>query len=210
MKSIRQKTPGSVVAVVFFAAVLAVSAGAAAQDGAPPLLDAGEVARHEAEVPQTGPRHRPFVVTLNAVPLLTYVGSAGPRGSEIVTPGERFAATQLVGAGYVVNPRFRFGLIAIFSEAFSGLPANADAWQFGGVAPVAIGTLGKFVIGGGPIVGYRSGGTRRTDIGAVMLTGASLPLGKGVALNIVAPLSALFGERTTVSIGAAVGVAKVF
>lgn len=178
--------------------MLALAAGAAAQEGG------------DAPAPRPGPRDRPFVVTLIAVPLVTYAGPAGPRGSEIVTPGERFATTQLVGAGYVVNPRFRFGVIGIFTQAFSGLPPDADAWQFGGVAPVAIGTFGHLVIGGGPIVGYRSGGEGEADVGAVMLSGASIPLGKGVALNVVMPLSALFMRRTTVSVGVAVGIAKVF
>lgn len=190
--------------------MLAVAAGAAAQEGTPVQLCGYRASGDDPAVPQPGPRDRPFAVALIAVPLVTYAGPVGPRSSEIVTPGERFATTQLVGAGYVVNPRFRFGVIGIFTQAFSGLPTDADTWQFGGVAPVAIGTLGHFVIGGGPIVGYRSGGTGQLDVGAVMLSGASIPLRKGVALNVVMPLSAVFMRRTTVSIGVAVGVAKVF
>jgi hypothetical protein len=66
------------------------------------------------------------------------------------------------------------------------------------------------IIGGGPIVGYRSGGTYQSDVGAVVLAGASIPLRKGLALNIVAPTTALLARRVTVSVGVAVGVAKVF
>jgi hypothetical protein len=157
-----------------------------------------------------GPRGRPFVAALFAVPLVTFGGPAGPRRSEIVSPADRFAITQLVGAGYVVNPRFRFGVMGIFNEAFTGLPPGADAWQFGGVAPIAIGTLGHFIIGGGPIIGYRSGGRSRADAGLIVLSGASIPLKRGLALNIAAPVSALFVQRNTVSVAIAVGVAKVF
>jgi hypothetical protein len=100
--------------------------------------------------------------------------------------------------------------MGIFNEAFTGLPPGADAWQFGGVAPIAIGTLGHFIIGGGPIIGYRSGGRSRADAGLIVLSGASIPLKRGLALNIAAPVSALFVQRNTVSIAVAVGVAKVF
>jgi hypothetical protein len=43
-----------------------------------------------------------------------------------------------------------------------------------------------------------------------VLSGASIPLKRGLALNIVAPVSALFMDRTPVSVGVAAGVAKVF
>jgi hypothetical protein len=66
------------------------------------------------------------------------------------------------------------------------------------------------IIGGGPIIGYRSGGKQQSDVGAVVLSGASIPLRKGLALNIVAPTTALFARRVAVSVGIAVGVAKVF
>ena len=164
----------------------------------------------ETDQPRPGPRGRPFVAALFAVPVVTFVGPVGPRGSEIVSPADRFATTQLIGGGYVVNPRFRFGVMGIFNEAFTGLPPEADAWQFGGVAPIAIGTLGHLVIGGGPLIGYRSDGRRRADVGAIVLSGASIPLKRGLALNIVAPVSALFKDRTRVSVGVAAGVAKVF
>jgi hypothetical protein len=160
--------------------------------------------------PLPGPRGRPFVVALFAVPLVTFAGPVGPRDSEIVSPADRFAITQLIGAGYVVNPRFRFGVMGVFNEAFTGLPPGVEAWQFGGVAPIAIGTLGHFIIGGGPLIGYRSGGRHRTDAGAVVLSGVSIPLKRGFALNIAVPVSALFVQRTTVSVAVAVGVAKVF
>jgi hypothetical protein len=160
--------------------------------------------------PLAGPRGRPFVAALFAVPLVTFAGPAGPRGSETVTPADRFAITQLIGAGYVVNPRFRFGVMGIFNEAFTGVPPGVDAWQFGGVAPIAIGTFGHFIIGGGPLFGYRSGGRHRADAGAVVLSGVSIPLKGGLALNIVAPVSALFMHRPTVSVGVAAGVANVF
>jgi hypothetical protein len=39
----------------------------------------------------------------------------------------------------VVNPRFRFGVMGVFSEALTGLPTGAATWQLGGVAPLAIG-----------------------------------------------------------------------
>jgi hypothetical protein len=131
-------------------------------------------------------------------------------GSPALYPGDRFAIAQIVGGGYVVNPRFRFGAVGIFNEVFTGLPVGASTWQFGGVAPIAIGTLGHFVIGGGPLFGYRSGGLQRADVGAVVLSGASIPLKKGLALNVAAPVSALFKNRRTVSVGVAAGVAKVF
>jgi hypothetical protein len=164
----------------------------------------------ETAQPAPGPRGRPFVNALFAVPLVTVARPPGSQSSEIVWPADRFAITQLVGGGYVVNPRFRFGVMGIFNEAVTGLPPNADSWQFGGVAPVAIGTLGHFVIGGGPLLGYRSGGRHRADTGAVVLSGASIPLKRGLALNIVAPVSALFTHRTSVSVGVAAGIAKVF
>jgi hypothetical protein len=44
----------------------------------------------------------------------------------------------------------------------------------------------------------------------VVLTGASIPVRKGLSVNIVTPVSALFMHRTTVSVGMAVGIAKVF
>jgi hypothetical protein len=110
--------------------------------------------------------------------------------------------------GYVVNPRFRFGVMAMFNEVFAGLPPAAQAWQFGGMAPVAIGTFDHVIIGGGPIIAYRSGGKYQSDAGAVVLSGASISLRKGLALNIVAPVTALIVRRHTVSVAMAVGVAK--
>ena len=160
--------------------------------------------------PPAGPRGRPFVTTLFAVPLVTFAGPVGPRGSEAISPADRFAIVQLIGGGYVVNPRFRFGAMAIFNEALTGLPPQASAWQLGGVVPIAIGTFGHFVIGGGPILGYRSGGKYQSDAGAVALAGASIPLRKGLALNIATPVTAVFAERRTVSVAVAAGVAKVF
>jgi hypothetical protein len=109
-----------------------------------------------------------------------------------------------------VNPRFRFGVIAIFNEAFTGLPPGNEAWQFGGVAPIAIGTFGHFVIGSGPLIGYRSAGRHQADAGVVVLSGASISVRKGLSLNIVVPVTALFMHRRTVSVGVAAGVAKVF
>jgi hypothetical protein len=145
-----------------------------------------------------------------AVQLVTYAGATGPHPSQVLTPAKRFATSQLIGVGYVVNPQFRFGVMGIFNEALTGLPPTADAWQFGGIAPVAIGTFQHFIIGGGPIIGYRSAGTLQIDVGAVVLTGASIPIAKGLALNLAAPITALFARRVTVSVGVAVGVAKVF
>jgi hypothetical protein len=159
---------------------------------------------------RAGPRGRPFVAVLMSVPLVTYAGATGPHPSELLTPADRFATSQLIGIGYVVNPQFRFGVIGIFNEALTGLPPTADAWQFGGIAPVAIGTFQHFIIGGGPILGYRSGGKLQTDVGAVALAGASIPIARGLALNVAAPVTALFARRVTVSVGVAVGVSKVF
>ena len=160
--------------------------------------------------PPPGPRGRPFMAALFAAPLVTFAGPVGPRGSEVESPADRFAITQLVGVGYVVNPRFRFGVMGIFNEAITGLPPGSDAWQFGGVAPIAIGTFGHFVIGSGPLIGYRSGGRYQADAGAVVLSGASIPVRKGLSLNIVVPVTALFMHRRTVAVGVAAGVAKVF
>lgn len=164
----------------------------------------------ESAQPLPGPRGRAFVAALFAVPLVTFAGPVGPRGSEIVSPADRFGITQLIGVGYVVNPRFRFAAMGIFNEAFTGVPPGVDAWQFGGVAPIAIGTFGHFVIGGGPLMGYRSGGKHRADAGAIALSGVSIPLKRGLALNIAAPVSALLVHRATVSVAVAAGVAKVF
>src|SRR5262245_44526669 len=65
---------------------------------------------------RAGPHGRPFIALLAAIPLITYAGATGPRSSELVTPDDRFATSQLIGAGYVVNPRFRFGAMGIFNE----------------------------------------------------------------------------------------------
>jgi hypothetical protein len=193
----RDRTPVSIAfAVLLSVTALAGTARATGQD--------------ERSAPTAGPRHRPFVTVLMAVPLVTYAGAAGPRASEILTPADRFATSQLVGIGHVVNPRFRVGVMGIFNEALTGVPPGADAWQFGGIAPVAIGTFNRFIIGGGPIIGYRSGGKTQTDVGAVVVSGASIPLRRGFALNVVAPVTALLARRVTVSVGAAVGVSKVF
>jgi hypothetical protein len=40
-----------------------------------------------------------------AVPLVSFLGPMGPRGSETVSPADHFGLMQLVGVGYVVNPR---------------------------------------------------------------------------------------------------------
>ena len=113
-------------------------------------------------------------------------------------------------AGYVVNPRFRFGVAGIFNHVLTGLPRGASAWQFGGVAPVAIGTFNHFIIGGGPLFGYRAAGRWQPNVGAVVLTGASIPVRKGLAMNIAVPVTTVFTHRATVSVGVAAGIAKVF
>jgi hypothetical protein len=159
---------------------------------------------------RAGPHDRPFIAVLAAFPLVTYAAATGPRPSETLTLADRFATSQLIGGGYVMNPQFRFGVIGIFNEALTGLPPAADAWQFGGFVPIAIGTFIHLIIGGGPIIGYRSGGKNQSDVGALILTGASIPLRRGLALNIAAPTTALSMRRVTVSVGVAVGVAKVF
>jgi hypothetical protein len=73
--------------------------------------------------------------------------------------------------------------MGVFSEALTGLPTGAATWQLGGVAPLAIGTFDHFIVRGGPIISYRSGGNVQSDVGMVMLTGASIPIGRGLALN---------------------------
>jgi hypothetical protein len=77
-------------------------------------------------------------------------------------------------------------------------------------SPVAVATFPHAIIGGGPLLGYRSLGQYQSDAGAVVIFGASIPLRKGLALHVVAPTTALFRRRTTVAVGVAVGVAKVF
>jgi len=207
MKSVRLTKPRSIA----FATLLLVTApadmAAAVEQDEPPERSA---ATERAPAQPAGPRGRPFLAVLGAIPLVTYAGASGERDSELLTPADRFATSQLIGFGYVVNPRFRFGVMGIFNEVLTGLPRTADAWQFGGVAPIAIGTFEHLIIGGGPIIGYRSGGKGQSDVGAVVLVGASIPLKKGLALNVVAPTTALFVRRVTVSVGVAVGVAKVF
>ena len=198
---------------VFAFAVTTSAMGQTAESLAPSTatVERGANAASAGQTSQLpGPRGRPFMAALFAVPLVTFAGPVGPRASEVISPAERFATTQLVGAGYVVNPHFRFGVMGIFNEAFTGLPPGSDAWQFGGIAPIAIGTFGQFIIGSGPLIGYRSGGRHQADAGVVVLSGASIPIRKGLSLNIVAPVTALFMHRRTVSIGVAAGVAKVF
>jgi len=239
MRFVRFATPGSIAfATLLMMTMPAATVDAAEQDPRAGQLDAigvvddvdqahalnDDTARHRAmrtgvSDPSTptgetalrvGPHGRPFLAALGAIPLITHAGATGPRGSELVTPADRFAVSQLIGVGYVVNPRFRFGAMGIFNEVLTGLPQTAHAWQFGGIAPIAIGTFDHVIIGGGPIVGYRSAGKQQSDFGAVVLSGASIPLKKGLALNVVAPATALFVHRVTVSVGVAVGVAKVF
>jgi hypothetical protein len=225
MRTIKRIAPRSIAFVALLTS-LVVTTGAKAQPteldgdrwvsdepdgrGPDPLRRLTSSAAGEAPKLPPGPRGRPFMAGLFAVPLMTYAGPVGSRGSEIVSPADRFATAQLIGFGYVVNPQFRFGLMGIFNEALTGVPGGADAWQFGGVAPIAIGTLNHLIIGGGPIIGYHSGGKRQTDFGAVVLSGASIPLRKGLALNLASPVTVLFTHRVTVSVGVAVGVAKVF
>jgi len=205
---VRLIAPGSVAFVMLTMTAPAASVAATEQDESSARTPSTPA--EEATAVRAGPRDRPFVAVLGAIPLITYAGAKGPRESEVLTPIDRFATAQLVGAGYVVNPRFRFGVMGIFNEVLTGLPPTADAWQFGGIAPIAIGTFDHVIIGGGPIIGYRSAGKLQSDVGAVVLTGASIPLRRGLALNIVAPTMALFERRVTVSAGIAVGVAKVF
>jgi hypothetical protein len=170
----------------------------------------GKTRLSETPTGSYGPRHRPFMALLAAVPMVTHAGQTTSQDSETFGPRDRFVVAQLVAVGYVVNPRFRFGLMGIFNEALTGLPPRADRWQFGGVAPVAIGTPGRFVIGGGPIFGYRAGGKYQANVGAVIVSGVSIPVRKGLSLNIVTPVSAQFTHRVTLSVGVAVGMAKVF
>ena len=157
-----------------------------------------------------GPYRRPFLTAIGFAPLATYVAAAGPQASGVFYPSDRFAIAQIVVGGYVVNPRFRFGAAGIFNEVLTGLPGGASTWQFGAVAPVAIGTLNHFIIGGGPLFGYRAAGRWQSNVGAVILTGASIPVRKGLAVNIAVPVTMVFTHRATVSVGVAAGIAKVF
>ena len=55
-------------------------------------------AARKPSAPRAGPRDRPFVAVLMAVPLVTYAGATGSRGSEILTPADRFATSQDSGS----------------------------------------------------------------------------------------------------------------
>ncbi len=112
-------------------------------------------------------------------------------GSEILSPADRLATTQIIGVGYVVNPRLRFGMMGIFSEAFTGLPAGA------------IRTFEHVIIGGSPLIGDRSGGTHRANVGAIVLSGASIPLKRGPSTERRHARFAVFVRRTIVSVGVA-------
>jgi hypothetical protein len=101
VRSVRPRASEPTGLALFFATMLAITTVAAAQQ--PAQLEGDRESREEASAPLPGPRGRPFVVALIAAPLMTYVSPAGLRGSEIVTLGERFATTQLVGAGYVAK-----------------------------------------------------------------------------------------------------------
>ena len=71
------------------------AANVAATDGGQSATDGGR--------PASGPRHRPFVIGVFGLPLVTHLGPLGPRGAETVSPADRFAITQIVGGGYVLN-----------------------------------------------------------------------------------------------------------
>jgi hypothetical protein len=208
VSAVRAITPALIAIAALLSVIVVAGTAGAGEQGTPPTPSTALTGEPAAQ--RAGPHGRPFVTVLMAVPLVTYAGATGPHPSQTLTPADRFATSQLIGVGYVVNPKFRFGVMGIFNEALTGLPPTADAWQFGGIAPVAIGTFQHFIIGGGPIIGYRSGGTFQTDVGAVVLAGASIPIARGLALNVAAPVTALFARPVTVSVGAAVGLAKVF
>ena len=169
-------------------------------------------ASNESQPPRApgGPYRRPFLTAIGFLPLATHVRAAGPQASAVLYPRDRFAITEIVVAGYVVNPRFRFGAAGMFNHGLTGLPRGASAWQSGGVAPVAIGTFNHFIIGGGPLFGYRAAGRWQSNVGAVVLTGASIPVRKGLAMNIGVPVTTIFTHRSSVSVGVAAGIAKVF
>jgi hypothetical protein len=205
MKSTRSRVLQSIAPIALLFLILPMTADRAAGQTA-----GSNTPDRQTSKPLPGPHGRPFAAALFAVPLVTFAGPVGPRGSEVLSPADRFAVAQLVGAGYVVNPRFRFGVMGIFNEALNGLPPGSDAWQFGGVAPIAIATPGHFIIGSGPLIGYRSAGRQQADAGMVVLSGASIPVKKGLSVNIVAPVTALFMHRRTLSVGVAAGFARVF
>src|SRR4030095_12871536 len=143
------KTRNALCAMLVFAAT-SRAMGQTLESITPSALSSGalgteanaELVQDTSQVP--GPRGRPFVAALFAVPLVTFAGPFGPRGSEIVSPAERFAIAQLVGGGYVVNPRFRFGVMGVFNEALTGLPTGAATSQLGGVGAVATVTRDHF------------------------------------------------------------------
>ena len=149
------------------------------------------------------------MAALFAVPLVTFAGPVGPRGSEIVSPTDRFAITQLIGGGYVVNPRFRFGMMGIFNEAFTGLSPRADAWQFGGVAPMAIGTLGTSSSAAVPSLAIAR---RQAPSGCRCdrAVGSVDPSQKRPRAQHRRTCVCAVEDRTTASVGVAAGVAKVF
>src|SRR5262245_47520203 len=139
MRIIRRIALRSFAFVAFISlATLTVTPGAMAQDGPPVELGGDgwvrdEPGRRQSDPPQPststaafgegairlpGPRGRPFMNGLVAFPVVTYAGPVGSRGSEIVSPADRFATAQLIGFGYVVNPQFRFGLMGIFNEVW--------------------------------------------------------------------------------------------
>ena len=105
MKCIRRRALRLLAISILLAAVLLVTKSAAAQS-----LDTN--AENDSR-PPAGPRNEPFVIVLGVVPIATYAAAAGPQSSQMFYPADRFATTQIVGGGCVVNPRFRFGANAI-------------------------------------------------------------------------------------------------
>src|SRR5262249_16182538 len=51
----------------------------------------------ETETLRAGPRGRPFLAALCAIPLVTDAAAQGPRDSQVLTPADRFATAQLIG-----------------------------------------------------------------------------------------------------------------
>src|SRR5262245_10984025 len=107
MRSARVTGLGSIALATLLALVVPTTTCAATEQDEPPALSAPSTAGEEQSAVRAGPRGRPFMNVLGAIPLVTYAGATGARGSEVLTPDDRFATAQLVGAGYVVNPRFR-------------------------------------------------------------------------------------------------------
>ena len=204
------KTPHALTTSLTLSIVLAFTTAAGAV-GQPrqPAMESISPPSSARQAPK-GPNGRPFVTVLGGIPIVTYVAANGPRPAQYLSVSDRLSLTQMIGVGYVVNPQVRFGVIGIFSHALTNRPNGAPAWQLGGVAPVGVRTFPRFFVGGGPVFAYRSGGRYQSDVGAVVLSGATFHLENRFAVNLAMPVSGVFRHRRTASLTVAAGLTKVF